>query len=104
MTKTTRPTTRGLGQRLVLGGFALLAVALVSGCGAEADKGEKTNPNATAVPVAGMSKEEYAAQMQQKAAQMGGGGGGGMPGAPGAPGAAPGAPGAPPGPPPAAPK
>ena len=82
-------------RKLFLAGcVALPLAALMLGCGAEKQT-ITPNPTPTAVPVQGMSQDDYAREMQNRARGMGGGGGTapGMP-PPGAPGT-PGAPGAP---------
>ena len=104
MTKTNRPAPRGLRQRLAIGAVALLAAALVSGCGAEGDQSKPDTVKAE-TPVPGMSKDDYSKQMQEKAQMMNrpGGGGGAPPGMPTGPGGMPPGPGGAPGAPPSAP-
>jgi len=52
----------------------LLGAALAAGCGPEAIS-KANNPTPGAVPVPGMSKDDYAREMRERAAHMGGGGG-----------------------------
>jgi hypothetical protein len=59
-------------RKLFLAGcVALPLAALMLGCGAEKQT-ITPNPTPTAVPVQGMSQDDYAREMQNRARQMGG--------------------------------